>query len=95
MSKSSYTSKEEKRKILLEVYAETSRELGIPLSEVRKIMEHQSKFTRAVIEKGSFDTVRWPGIGKFEIRIKKLQMLNEKKGLKIATVQRKQKDKRN
>lgn len=63
------------------VELEVSQELGLPLSTVKKIVAAQSGYTKEIIESGTFDSVRWPYLGRFSAKHKMVQMINHIKGM--------------
>lgn len=64
------------------LYAETARELDLPVKLVKDvILNGQSKFTAHTISNNTFDGVRWPYFGVFKAKHKVVQVLNYMKGL--------------
>jgi nucleoid DNA-binding protein len=61
-----------KRQICRDIVAED----GGTLAEVEQIVESQFAFVKCHMEKGEFSTVRLPYLGKFHVRLRRLQMLN-------------------
>lgn len=64
-----------------EVIAEVAKELGLPVLEVKDIVNSQSLFTKQVMESSTFDGVRWPYFGVFKAKPKEIQIINHLKGL--------------
>lgn len=60
---------------------EVSTELGLPLKDVKEIIDCQSEFTKQIIESGTFDNIRWPYLGIFKSKTKEIQMINYLKGM--------------
>lgn len=63
------------------ILKEVAQELGLPLKDVKEIIECQSEYTKLVIEQGSWDNVRWPYLGVFKCKTKELMMINYLQGL--------------
>lgn len=61
-----------KRSICREIVAED----GGNLAEVEQIVESQFAFLKYHMEKGEFSTIRLPYLGKFHVRLRRLQRLN-------------------
>jgi nucleoid DNA-binding protein len=61
-----------KRRICRDIVAED----GGTLAEVEQIVDSQFAFVKYHMEKGEFSTVRLPYLGKFHVRLRRLQMLN-------------------
>lgn len=60
---------------------EVANELGLPLKDVKEIVDCQSEFTRVTIETGAFNNIRWPYLGVFKSKTKEIQMINYLKGM--------------
>ena len=63
-----------------ELYAEVAKELNESESLVEEIIKIQSKFTIEVMERGAFETILYPYLGKIKPRLKKVQMINHMQG---------------
>lgn len=63
------------------VLREVCLELGLPIKDVKEIVDCQSEFTKMTIESNTFDNVRWPYLGIFKAKTKEIQMINYLKGL--------------
>lgn len=60
---------------------EVSTYLGLPVKDVKEILDCQSEYTKVVIESGSFDNIRWPYLGVFKSKTKEIQLINYIKGM--------------
>lgn len=61
---------------------EVAEELDIPFAAVKDVIVNgQSKFTAHIMKSNTFDSVRWPFLGKFTATIKTAQVLKHLKGL--------------
>jgi hypothetical protein len=58
-----------------------SKQLGLKLSTTEKIVSSQFDFIKYVIQRGDFETVRLPYLGKFEVSPKRLYHYNLKDGI--------------
>lgn len=63
------------------VLKEVSAELGLPLKDVKEIIDCQSEFTKFIIESNTFDNVRWPYLGIFKSKTKEIQLINYIQGM--------------
>lgn len=63
------------------LYQEVARELGLDVKVVKEIIDVQSEYTKMIIESNTFDSVRWPYLGKFSAKWKEVQMINHLKGM--------------
>ena len=70
------------RKIINDqILREVSKELGLPLKEVKEVVDAQSQYVRFIIENGMFDSVRLPSLGAFVSKPVEIQMLEHLKGM--------------
>ena len=51
----------------------------LPLSKIKKIINHQFKFAAKIIAKGKFEAVRLPYFGKFSVNKGRLKHIQNKK----------------
>lgn len=61
--------------------SKVSKSLGITNKLAQMIVSSQFDFIRYIIERGDFETVRFPYIGKFEVSPKRLFYVNNKDGI--------------
>ena len=70
-----------------EIIEHLSDKYDLPIKDIEKIVNHQFKFVSKIINKGKFDTIRIPYLGKFIVnknRVKHINRLkNEKDSKKI------------
>lgn len=60
---------------------EVAHEMGLPYNQVRDvIINGQSGFTKYIMESNTFHGIRWPYLGLFKAKIKKVQMAKYMKG---------------
>jgi len=71
-------------KLKKEIYKEIAKELGMSLAEVSNIAESQYLFIKQIMQRGGFEQVRLPYLGKFHVKPYRAQQLNQSRG----TVQR-------
>lgn len=63
------------------IIQEIAKELGISPNLVLKIVKSQFEFVKVTMEKGEFETVRLPYLGKFHVKPYRLQKINEIYGI--------------
>ena len=51
------------------------RELTISKSLIKEVIESQNEFTLDKIEEGTYETITWKWMGKFEVNFNKLKKL--------------------
>ena len=54
----------------------------LPLSKIKKIINHQFKYAEKIMKQGNFETIRIPYFGKFSVnpnRVKHLTAMKKKK----------------
>ena len=54
----------------------------LPLSKIKKIINHQFKYVEKIMKQGKFETIRIPYFGKFSVnpnRVKHLTAMKKKK----------------
>lgn len=61
-----------------EIYKEIAAETGCSINEIEKVAEAQFSFIKKIIERGEFDTIRLPYLGKFGVNPKRVQNLNNR-----------------
>ena len=67
------------------LYADTARELNLPVKLVKDvILNGQAKFTAHIMSNNTFDGIRWPFFGVFKAKHKVVQVLSYMKGLDPA-----------
>lgn len=69
-----------KDKVYLKIIQQVAKEHKISVSLATKIIEYPFKFTRKVMGAGAFNAVMMPYLGKFLVKIKRLQNYNDRKG---------------
>lgn len=80
MSRRKGIDKDDVKEVAAEV-SKVSKTLGITNRLAEKIISSQFDFIRYIIERGDFETVRLPYIGKFEVSPKRLFYVNNKDGI--------------
>lgn len=60
---------------------ETSRKLKLPKEQVKEVIEFTSEFIADTITEGIFETVMVPYFGKFSVKTKQLQFIENRKGI--------------
>ena len=55
---------------------QVAEEYGAPVDEIRQIVESQFSFLRKTLERGAFDSVRFPMFGRFHVNPYRLHKLN-------------------
>lgn len=63
------------------ILREVAAELGLTIEQVRAIVNSQSDYTKEVMESSTFDSVRWPYLGRFVSKPKEIVMINYIKGM--------------
>lgn len=61
-----------------EIYEEVSEEFEIDINLVKEVIEANSKFTRKVIERGAFESVIFPYLGKIKAKLRSVQKATAK-----------------
>ena len=52
---------------------------NLPIKTVEKIVGHQFKYVKKIMEEGDFETIRLPYFGKFSVKPGRIKNLNKKK----------------
>jgi len=60
-----------------DIAEDVAEELGVPVSKVREAADYQFKYTRKVMEDGSFESIRLPYFGLFHVKDGRLEALNK------------------
>ena len=67
-----------------EIIADLAIKYNLTIEEIEDIIGHQFKFVSMVIQKGDFDTVRLPYLGKFTVNKNRVKHINRLKNEKDA-----------
>lgn len=63
-----------------ELYRETADELDVHIDLVKDVVNVQSEFTKKIIKKGFFESIRYVYLGAIKPRHKKIQKMNDMQG---------------
>ena len=72
----------DRKQLKEQVTREVARQMGLPVREVRDIVDSQFDTVRRVIELGDFQSVKLDYFGKFLAKPKRVQLLNDRHRLK-------------